>query len=123
MTTTIKLAQIDGAERKVKAVVRGDLAIHAEQTGARAFALTHVPSGLRIDGLYLRAITLKSVLRNLSKLDWSGDAESVRANSGLIDAFIGEVRRVEQGEHWAFRRSMTNLINKHAEAYFKGKAA
>lgn len=118
MTRTIKLAQIDGGDRKVKAVQRGDLAIHAEQNSARTFALTHVPSGLRIDGLYFRAMTLRSVLRNLSKLDWSGDAESVRRNPALIDAFIAEVRRVEQGEHWAFRRQMTNLINEQARKRF-----
>lgn len=118
MTTKIKLAQVDGADRKVKAVVRGDLAIHAEQNSGRTFALTHVPSGLRIDGLYLRAMTLKSMLRNLSKLDWSGDAESVRGNSALIDAFVAEVRRVEQGEHWAFRRQMTNLVYRREDAHF-----
>lgn len=123
MTTTINLAQIDGSQRKVKAVVRGDLAIHAEQNSARTFALTHVPSGLRIDGLYLRAITLKSALRNLSRLDWSGDAESIRGNGALIDAFIAEVQRVEQGAHWAFRRRMTSLINKHAHARFVKGAA
>lgn len=100
----------------VKAVVRGDLAIHAEQKSARTFALTHIPSGLRIDGLYFRAITLKSMLRNLSKLDWSGDVASIRSNAALVDALIVEIRRVEQGEHWAFRRVLTNLIGGKAAA-------
>ena len=107
----IMLALEDGGKRSVKAVVRGDLAIHAEgiiaeETGGHTFALTHIPSGLRIDGLYLRAITLKTALRNLSGFDWSRDLEAVRNNVALKNAVIAEINRIEIQSHWAHRRNL-----------------
>ena len=107
----IQLALEDGGKRRVKAVVRGDLAIHAEgiiaeETGGHTFALTHIPSGLRIDGLYLRAITLKSALRNLSGFDWSRDLEDVRSSAALKNAVIAEINRIELKFHWAHRRTL-----------------
>lgn len=129
MTKTIDLfTRIGKADVPVKAVVRGLLAIHVEfdrrdaATGKPTYAISHVPTGLRLDGLYKRPMLLKTMLRTLSRLDWSGDVASIRGNGALVDAFIAEVRRVEQCEHWAFRRQMTSLINDAARKRF-GKGA
>lgn len=124
MRTQINLAVESGAPVSVKAVVRGLLAIHVEPdrrdatTGNHTFAISHVPTGTRLDGLYKRPMTLKTMLRNLSRLDWSGSVEAIRRDVVLVDTLISEIRRVEQGEHWAFRRYATGLINKAAQERF-----
>ncbi len=72
---TITVISRGGNKHKVKAVVRGDIAIHAEidqsgNNGRTRYCLTHIPSSLRITGGLEEALLLKPFLRVLSALNW-----------------------------------------------------
>lgn len=105
--------QFSGAEdQTVKAIVRGDFAIHmhpdsTDEQGLPLYGLTHVPSGLLIDGGWCSPLYLRPALRLLSKKQWPKNAIDAAENLECKLDAMAAIEAAESFFPWYFRRDYT----------------
>lgn len=102
----------DAENLTVKAIVRGDFAIHmhpdsTDEQGLPLYGLTHVPSGLLIDGRWRSPLYLRPALRLLSTKQWPKDAaEASERPECQLDAMMA-IEAAESLFPWYSRRNYT----------------
>lgn len=109
--------QIVGERRmlKVRAVVRGEFAIHQElnyvevTTGKPLYAITHVPSGLRLFGYYRLARCLRAALRYLADKHWPDDPDTVQNTTACKLDAVSAMEQAESGFNWWDRHNYDRL--------------
>lgn len=108
----ITLQFTDAEDQTVKAIVRGDFAIHmhpdsTDEQGLPLYGLTHVPSGLLIDGRWRSPLYLRPALRLLSTKQWPKDAaEASESPACKLDA-IAAMEAAEKKSKWWHRRDFS----------------
>lgn len=117
MRASITIQAISG-KALVDAVVLGDFAIHQETdyrekgTGRPLYALTHIPTGLQVDGHYRSPLYLRSAMRYLVGCQWPKSVDEIRNSPRCRLDTIAAIELAERSSHWAHKRNFTKIKRK-----------
>ena len=112
--TQFIIIQTEGGSELREAIVRGKFAIHQDsyecsESRRLLYALTHIPTGMQVDGLYHSALSLRAPLRFLASRNWPDELEAIRQNPRCKLDAIEAAEMGEAGSHWARRRDFSKF--------------